>query len=235
MNEARDISGEEALATSATSIFEKGFISPCLDVLPMGWSCFFKLVQSLHVQGCLESSGYHSNSIILDSRPPPQLDVGSSLSMPYCDNTHMLSMHPDLAHSDHVNLKKNLEDWGFSMHEEQGPTTFFPTLGGIIDGKQGMIKPNTERYWNIIMAFDYVCNHPVLSEVIQKLLGHAMVLLVLNRQAWGFSGASTILQARTANARCCGAVQFGSARFFLDYSTISSRYEEALEFRSLLQ
>ena len=47
------------------------------------------------------------------------------------------------------------------------------------------------------MAFEYVCKHPVSSEMIQRLLGHAMVLLVLNRPA-----------------RCCGAVQFGSARFF---------------------
>ena len=76
------------------------------------------------------------------------------------------------------------------MHEEQGPTTFSPTLGGVIDGKQGMIKFNLEIYWNIIMAFEYVCKHPVSSEMIQRLLGHAMVLLVLNRPA-----------------RCCGAVQ----------------------------
>lgn len=56
----------------------------------------------------------------------------------------MLSMDPDIAHSDHGNFKKKLEDWGFAMREEQGPTTFFPTLGGVIDGKQGMIKFNSE-------------------------------------------------------------------------------------------
>ncbi len=71
------------------------------------------------------------------------------------------------------------------MHEEQGPTTFFPTLGGIIDGKEGMIKPNAERYWNLMMAFEYVWKHPISSDMTQRLLGHAMVLLVLNRSGMG--------------------------------------------------
>lgn len=36
-------------------------------------------------------------------------------------------------------------------------------------------------FWNLRLAFDYVCEHPVSSELIQRLLGHAMVVLVLNR------------------------------------------------------
>ncbi len=56
------------------------------------------------------------------------------------------------------------------------------TPGGIIEG---MIKPNADRYWNLMMAFEYVCKQPVSSDMIQRLLGHAMVLLVLNRSGMG--------------------------------------------------
>lgn len=137
----------------------------------MGYSWSFCLVQSLHVQGCLESSGCQSNSIVLDSRPMEAVCLCHIVSTRICYQW-ILTLPIQ------------------TMHEEQGPTTFSPTLGGVIDGKQGMIKFNLEIYWNIIMAFEYVCKHPVSSEMIRRLLGHAMVLLVLNRPA-----------------RCCGAVQ----------------------------
>ena len=90
-------------------------------------------MQSLHVQGFLESSGYQGNSIILDSRPL-QLTDGSSLSMPYCVNTHMLSMDPDIAHSDHVNFKKKLEDWGFALQAGHDQIQF----GDILEYNYGL-------------------------------------------------------------------------------------------------
>ena len=156
-------------------------ISPCLDVLPMGYSWSFYLVQALHVQACLKSSGEAKESVVLDSRPPPILGCNTTVSMPYCDNTHVLSINPEAAMEGHNKLQGTLEEWGFSMHEEMGPTTQYPTLGGVIDGSAGLVKPNHNRYWRLLRAFNYVCYHPVSSEMIMRLLGHAMVVLVLNR------------------------------------------------------
>ena len=128
IDEARDIFGADFLANSADSFLERGTISPCLDVLPMGYSWSFYLVQSLHVQACLESSGNPSNSVTLDARPPPQLMSGSSLSMPYCDNTHVLSMDSDIAHHDHISRRSWRIGDSLCMRNK-GPLPSSPLLG----------------------------------------------------------------------------------------------------------
>ena len=182
-----DITLEEAHSIFGSDCFDSMgldtgvIISPCLDVLPMGYSWSFYLVQALHVQACLESSGEDCRSVVLDARPPPSLVENGSLFMPYCDNTHVLSLDSHVASQDHSKLQSTLESWGFAMHEELGPTTIYPTLGGVIDGHAGLVKPNRDRFWNLVKAFTYVCYHPVSSEMIMRLLGHAMVVLVLNR------------------------------------------------------
>lgn len=156
-------------------------ITPCLDVLPMGYSWSFYLVQQLHVQACIQSSGQPAENIILESRPPPSLTSNNTLAMPYCDNTHVMGLDPSAVEDHHHQLKGKLQDWGFDMHEELGPTTVFPTLGGVIDGSQGLVTPNKDRYWNLFRAFQFVLHRPVSSEMIQRLLGHGIVVMVLNR------------------------------------------------------
>ena len=39
----------------------------------------------------------------------------------------------------------DLQDLGFSLHEDIEATDFFPTLGVIIDGKAGVVKPIPTR------------------------------------------------------------------------------------------
>eukprot|EP00435_Cladocopium_sp_Y103_P070321 s689_g35.t1 len=156
-------------------------ISPCISVFPMGFSWSFYLVQCLQVQACLNSSKQPASSIILDSRPPPPLERRGVVSMPYCDNTHSLSLDSDVAEQGKEELSQVLQDWGFELHEEVGATSYFQTLGGIIDGSAGVVKPTPQRFWNLKMAFKYAAEHPVSSDLIRRLLGHAMVVLVLNR------------------------------------------------------
>lgn len=184
IEEARQIYNTTEL--ESFSDFSSGdFVSPCLDVLPMGYSWSFFLVQALHVQACLKSSGGKASSVVLDSRPLPSILQEQTLAMPYCDNTHVLGTDPNEVEQQHELLKSRLQSWGFDMHEEVGPSTLFPTLGGVIDGHAGMVCPNRNRYWNLMYAFEYVVHHPVSSDTIQRLLGHAMVVLVLNRSGMG--------------------------------------------------
>ena len=101
--------------------------------------------------------------------------------MPYCDNTHALSLGATVAELGREKLENQLEAWGFEMHEQMSATSYFPTLGGIIDGEVGIVKPTPERYWNLKMVFNYILHHPVSSDMVRRLLGRAMVVLVLNR------------------------------------------------------
>lgn len=64
--------------------------SPCINVLPMGFSWSFCLVQHIHQASVIRSLGLSEEDLILDGRPPPALSEGKVLSMPYCDNIHCI-------------------------------------------------------------------------------------------------------------------------------------------------
>ena len=70
---------------------------------------------------------------------------------------------------------------GFKLHEEVGASTLFPTLGGVVAGVEGAVKPSSNRLWNLIFAFEYASEAVVSTDLVQRLLGHAMVVCVLHR------------------------------------------------------
>ena len=129
----------------------------------MGFSWSFYLVQALHVQACIQSVGGSSDRLVLDARPPPSLTAGSCLSMPYCDNTHILSLSQEGMDS----VKKKLEDWGLEVPEETNATTLFPTEGGVIDGQAGLVRATSERSWRLRQVCKYLVNNPVSSKLVQ--------------------------------------------------------------------
>ncbi|CAE7708857.1 AMY1.1 [Symbiodinium sp. CCMP2592] len=150
-----DISLREALQVCLESVPEemRGWdpeciISPGMDVLPMGFSWSFYLVQCLHVQACVKTLDGEADSVILDARPPPDLVHKGVAAMPYCDNTHVLSFDAETAQS----------------------------------GKE---RATPERMWRLRRACEYVETHRVSSDLVQRLLGHCMSILVLNRGGMG--------------------------------------------------
>ena len=71
------------------------------------------------------------------------------------------------------------------MHEEIDATTYFPTLGGIIDGQAGLVRTTSERSWRLRRVCKHILQNPVSSKLVQQVLGHSMVVLVLNRSGMG--------------------------------------------------
>lgn len=174
LREAVSIGGEDILDLFPNLDLD-ALISPCLNVLPMGFSWSFYLVQSLHVQACIKSAEGTSEDIVLDARPAPTLEGFKTIAMPYCDNTHVLSLRADSAQGGQDSLKVCLEEWGFEMHEELGASTFYPTLSGIIDGAEGTVRPNHDRFWNISFAFQFITKRSVIgsgAKTVRPCYGH---------------------------------------------------------------
>ena len=157
--------------------------SPCLTVLPMGFTWSFYLVQKLHEQSTLHSLSIPRDRLFLDARPAPQLHDKQIGSMPYSDNVHVLGKDGDAVERGLMRACQDLRDMGFSIHEEQPATTHMQTLGAIVDGELGLVHLSSERMWNLILASEYVgrTNKHFSSDSIQRLLGHAMFLCVLCR------------------------------------------------------
>ena len=178
-----DLSPQEAqLVFGPSSNFgSTSRISPCITVLPMGFSWSFYLIQKLHEQSALRSLEVDRSMLILDGYPAPRLAGDQIAAMPYCDNVHSLSLSREACQKGKDLMCGDLQDLGFSLHEDVEATDFFQTLGGIIDGKAGVVKPTPTRAWNIILAFESLLDSPVDWVVLRQLLGHAMTICTLNR------------------------------------------------------
>ena len=178
-----DISGDEARLVFGDSFQETpgNRISPCITVLPMGFSWSFYLIQKLHEQSALRALQCNRDMLVLDGYPAPQLSGCSAAAMPYCDNVHSLSLDQESCRKGKRDMCNDLTGMGFTLHEDVEACDYFPTLGGIIDGKNGIVKPTPTRAWNIILAFESLLEGDVDWVVLRRLLGHAMTICTINR------------------------------------------------------
>ena len=180
VGEARAITGE-CLPDWMDGLNDGAVVSPCINVLPMGYSWSFYLVQKLHEQQTLSTLGLKPTQLVIDARPVGDFASNRCLGMPYCDNVHVLSTDENQCEDGRKQVCAQLRNVGFGVHEEIGACKIFPTLGGIIKGEVGTINPTPVRLWNLIYGFEYCTKHPVSSDFIQRLLGHAMTVCVLCR------------------------------------------------------
>ena len=177
-----DISSEEVRTVTGGSISDVGGpISPCINVLPMGFSWSFFLVQHIHQSAVLRSLSISEQDLFLDGRPPPHISSSGIYSMPYCDNIHSISSDKSSCNEGKQRIVSELAGQGFTIHEEEDASTLFNTLGGVVDGDSGRVGMTSRRAWDLIYGFEYVAEHVVSREVVQKLLGHAMFFSTINR------------------------------------------------------
>ena len=177
-----DISGSEASWVSNGSWCGDGdHWSPCINVLPMGFSWSFYLVQHIHQSSVLRSLSISEDQLFLDGRPPPRLEEDKLYSMPYCDNIHCLALDREQCNVGKQQVVDDLSTQGFSIHEDEEASTFFQTLGGQLDGDKGRVSMTSRRAWDLIYAFNFVADNVVSPSVMQKLLGHAMFFSTINR------------------------------------------------------
>ena len=151
----------------------------------MGFSWSFFLVQHIHEAVSLRAMDIPRTQLILEHTPVPKLQHGHVLAMPYCDNVHTIGLDKDATNTNKDRICSALSDIGFSMHEEEPAATHFSTLGGVVDGTRGQVRATTARMWNLILAFMHIRRGVIHPEVVQRLLGHAMVVCVLNRCGMG--------------------------------------------------
>ena len=177
-----NISDDEVKIVSGGKFEGLGGVNvPVIKVLPMGFSWSFYLVQHMHTQVALASLGKDEKSLFLDGQPSPPLGEHQVCIMPYCDNLHSLSTSKTSCQSAEDTMASALEEIGFDLHEHAEASTWFPTLGGVIDGDKGQVRPTSKRVWQVIYAFEMAAATVVSPKTIQRLLGHSMVICVLNR------------------------------------------------------
>ena len=156
-------------------------ICPCISVLPMGfsWSCF--LIQCLHDQATMRALQVDRSALVLDGQPPPSLGERDCIAMPYIDNVHSMSTNRARCQDGCDLICEELKSLGFDLHEETPASTQLSTLGGFIDGVKGEVRATSQRMWRVSIAFSYIAHAVVSPKLVQKLMGHAMTICIMNR------------------------------------------------------
>ena len=91
--------------------------------------------------------------------------------MPYRDNVHSISLSRTAADEGLQRIQEDLLAMGCIPYEEVEATGYFQTLGGIVDGEAGQIKPTPTRAWNVLLAFKDCFVSKVGWQFMQRLLG----------------------------------------------------------------
>eukprot|EP00438_Fugacium_kawagutii_P026390 Skav226557 [mRNA] locus=scaffold1427:78867:80645:+ [translate_table: standard] len=179
-----DVTADEAFYISGGTwkdLDHSARISPCFTVLPMGFNWSFYLIQCLHEQATMRALGISRQQLVLDGQPSPSPSSSACLAMPYCDNVHSISTCQKTSQEGCDRICDELRNLGFELHEETAASMEVTTLGGLVDGCKGEVRASSTRMWRLIIAFKYMASAKVSTLLVQKLLGHAMTVCVLNR------------------------------------------------------
>ena len=68
-------------------------IYPQMKVVPMGWSWAMFFAQRIHQLQVMIGAGISHEQVLVDGRPPPMLDDGKSIVIPYADNLNVIGIN----------------------------------------------------------------------------------------------------------------------------------------------
>ena len=171
------ISAREALEVGLTAYVDgtpvkltDGYVYPCLQVLPMGFSWSFWVVQHVH-EHIAHHSGFPATQCLVGSWPAPPLQNGP-IALPYCDNVTVIGTDPTAVEVGLTRLLAGFERAGFSMHEITPAESDATFLGSRCDGNAGTVAGKTEKIWDLRGAFLYLAARPMVTgREIEILLG----------------------------------------------------------------
>ncbi len=131
LDEACSIFGDEYSQHSGFQRF-----SPCINVLPMGFSWCFYIIQQLHEQSVRRCLSIPRDDVILDGYPAPLLSGGKVVAMPYCDNCHSLALSAEVCERavrrGRDGCAKIWREWAFRFMSKWEQQIFFLHLVGSL-------------------------------------------------------------------------------------------------------
>lgn len=155
---------------------------PRLRVVPMGWSWAMFLSQRIHQHLCLEATGLDESRLLVEGNPPPCLEGGEVVLLPYADNLNVAGVNPARVQEIKDVIVQKLRKTGFRVHEELDATSAAQSLGFYIDGVGGVVQPIPARLQMVIKAFSWLSRRPrVKGRAVEKLIGHAVHFCMLRR------------------------------------------------------
>ena len=164
-------------------LHREGLVFPCFKVVPMGWSWAMYWAQRVHQLQALIGAGLSQERLLVSGKPAPSLEGGTPLVIAYADNLNVAGTCPERVQAAKDGAVAHLRSLGFGVHEELDACSSAASLGFMVDGVRGLVKPVPEKVGRVIAAFTWLSRRPrVNGRSVEKLLGHAVHFMLLRRE-----------------------------------------------------
>ncbi|CAE7219985.1 ANK1 [Symbiodinium sp. CCMP2592] len=130
----------------------QGKVYPCMCVVPMGWSWSMWVAQRIHQHQAAIALQCGPDQVLVDGRPPPDLEKGQPVLIPYADNMNVCGIDAVRVQWAKDCVANRLREVGFRVHEEENASTRAQALGFIIDGERGQVQPIPARRDKVRLA-----------------------------------------------------------------------------------
>ena len=113
--------------------------------------------------------------VIVDGRPSPSLADGEPAILPYADNLNVAGTDKSRVQKTKDIIVAHLRKLGFLVHEELDATDYAVSLGFLIDGKPGIVRPNPAKLGKVILCLEWLSSRPRVSgKIVERLIGHCV-------------------------------------------------------------
>ena len=157
--------------------------SPCLKMVPMGWSWSFFFAQIAHSAEVQTALDLPAGCLLVDRRPAPVLAPGVTLALPYCDNLTVATTAQASCNRARLQSAAHCRKVGYKVHEEVAATQWAESLGFVLDGLAGRFSGSPVRGWKLRQALRMMERRPSISGAqMEKLLGHVTFYVLPRRE-----------------------------------------------------
>ncbi|CAK0852660.1 unnamed protein product [Prorocentrum cordatum] len=158
----------------------------CLQLMPceMCLSKFCLLIEPFSAESDVPSKRQRLEDVLdQEGRQVPVV-------FPYCDNLIVMDTDKDSVSNVKRLAVEQLRRVGFQVHEEVEVTTFFESLGYLVDGKRGGVFPIPHRLEKAVAAFTHLRRRPhITGWQISKALGYVTPIFLLTRSMFSLPNA----------------------------------------------
>ena len=155
---------------------------PYFKALPMGWSWSFYFSQAVHIEMLRRSQVIPMHRLIFDTKPFPDLSTAEPFALPYCDNIHVGSTDPEVAAVAFQKVIETFEAHNFECHETVAVGCHFQSLGVIVDGVSGVVRPTGKRLVRAVQSARFLQTGIAVSgRMLSRFVGHLTCIFLLER------------------------------------------------------
>jgi hypothetical protein len=192
-----------SLLKGPISAFGEFQVWPMLAVVPMGWNWAMWLANRIHAHQALIGSGLQPSRLLVDHTVAPDLSRGEPVLLPYCDNLNVAGTDKQRVAQALDGATARLRSLGFVVHEVSAPALHATSLGYVIDGSVGVVRPRPERLAKVVRACQWLTRRPrIYGWQLERLLGHVVHIVMIQRSYLSILRALYDFVYHSYNSRC---------------------------------